>query len=52
MPYTATRRIYHMFGKKISKFVMYRKARRMCGEINSKLSVLESRFVKSRLHHV
>jgi len=52
MPYTATRRLYHMFGRKVSKYVMYRKAKRMCGEINSKLSILESRFIKNRLQHV
>lgn len=52
MPYTATRRLYHMFGKKVSKYVMYKKARKMCNEINRNMSLLESRFLKSRLHHV
>lgn len=52
MPYTATRRLYHMFGKKVSKYMMFKKAKKMCSEINSKLSLLESRFLKSRLHHV
>ena len=52
MPYTATRRLYHMFGKKVSKYVLYKKARRLCNEINRNMSTLESRFLKSRLHHV
>ncbi len=52
MPYTATRRLYHMFGRKVSKYVMYKKAKRMCNEINRNMSLLESRFLKSRLHHV
>jgi hypothetical protein len=46
----AVRRLYHVTGRKISKFAMYMKAKRMCNEINSKLSLLESRFLKSRLH--
>ncbi|MDP3790580.1 MAG: hypothetical protein Q8R38_00850 [Candidatus Omnitrophota bacterium] len=52
MPYTATRRLHHISGRKVSKYAMYRKARRMCNEINSKLSFLESKFLKSRLHNV
>jgi hypothetical protein len=52
MPYTATRRLYHMFGRKVSKYIMYKKAKRMCNEIHRNMSLLESRFLKSRLHHV
>lgn len=52
MPYTATKRLYHMTGRKISKYSMYKKAKRMCSEINSKLSLLESRFLKSRLRNI
>lgn len=52
MPYTSTRRLYHMYGKKVSKTVLYKKAKRMCNEINRSISLLESRFLKSRLHHV
>ncbi len=51
MPYTATRRLHHMFGRKVSKYVMYRRAKRMCGEINRNMVLLESRFLKNRLHH-
>lgn len=52
MPYTATRRLYHMSGKKVSKYVLYKKARRMCSEINRNMSLLEARYLRSRLHHV
>lgn len=52
MPYTATRRLYHMSGKKMSKYAMYRRAKKLCSEINAKLSILESRYLKSRLNHV
>ena len=52
MPYTATRRLYHMFGRKVSKYVLYKKAKKLCGEISRDMAVLESRFLKSRLHHV
>lgn len=52
MPYTATRRLYHMFGKKVSKYVMYRKARKLCNDISRNMSMFESRYMKSRLHHV
>ncbi len=52
MPYSATRRLYHMFGRKVSKYMMYKKARKMCSDINRNISLLESRYLKSRLHHV
>jgi hypothetical protein len=41
-----------MFRKKVSKYVLYKKARKLCSEINRNMSLLESRFLKSRLHHV
>lgn len=52
MPYSATRRLYHVAGKKVSKEAMYRKARKMCNEISRNMSLLESRYLKSRMNHV
>jgi hypothetical protein len=41
-----------MAGRKTSKYMMYKKAKRMCNEINSRLSLLEHRFLRSRLNHI
>lgn len=51
MPYTATRRLYHVSNKKASKDAMYRKAKKMCNEISRNMSLLESRYLKSRMNH-
>jgi len=51
MPYTATRRFYNAFGKKISRYLTYRKAKKMSSEISRDIASLESRFLKSRLHN-
>ncbi|MBP7055731.1 MAG: hypothetical protein KBB52_02625 [Candidatus Omnitrophica bacterium] len=50
MPYTSTRRLYNVVGKKISKVLSYRKAKRMCNEINRDILFFESRFLRSRLN--
>jgi len=50
MPYTATRRLYSIVGKKVSRFFGYRKAKRMYNEINRDMTSVESRFIRSRLH--
>lgn len=51
MPYTNTRRLYHMFGRKVSKYVMYKKAKRLYNEINRDMTALESKFLKPRFNH-
>ena len=51
MPYAATRRLYHISNKKASKEAMYRKAKKMCNEISRNMSLLESRYLKSRMGH-
>ena len=48
MPYTNTRRLYHMIGRKVSKYVMYRKAKRLYSEINRDMHNFESKFIRSR----
>jgi len=51
MPHLTTRRLYHVFGRKICRYFSYRKARRLYNEINKDMSFFEARFLKSRLHH-
>lgn len=51
MTYVSTRRFYNEFGRRMARFFLYRKARRLYKQINREISVIESRFVKSRLHH-
>lgn len=51
MPYTTTRRSYNMFGKKISRYFSYMKAKRIYSEISREMSAVEARFLKSRLNH-
>lgn len=50
MPYSATRRLYNVFGRKISRFFGYRKAKRLYNEINRDMTSVESRFIRSRMH--
>jgi hypothetical protein len=52
MPYIATRRLYNVFGKKVAKYLSYKKAKRLYNEINREMSIFESRFLKSRLGHI
>jgi len=51
MPYVSTRRLYNVFGRKISRYLSYRKAKKLYSEINREMSIFESRFLKSRLNH-
>lgn len=51
MPYIATRRLYNVVGKKVSRFLGYQKAKRMYSEISRDLVGLESRFLRSRMSH-
>lgn len=52
MPYIETRRLYNEFGRKIAKYLTYRKAKKLYNEINRDMSIFESRFIKSRLGHI
>lgn len=51
MPYASTRRLYNVFGKKIVRYMAYRKAKRLYNEINRDMTMFESRFIRSRLNH-
>jgi hypothetical protein len=50
MPYIATRRLYNVIGKKVSRILGYRKAKKMCNEINRDMSFFESRFLRLRMN--
>jgi hypothetical protein len=50
MPYTITRRQHNVFGRKVSRFFGYRKAKRLYNEINRDMASIETRFIRSRLH--
>ncbi len=51
MPYLATRRMYNIFGKKVSRYFSYKKAKRLANEINRDMAFFESRYLKSRMNH-
>lgn len=51
MPYAETRRLYHIFGKKIARYFLYKRAKRLYNEINRGLSVMESKMIRLRNSH-
>lgn len=51
MPYASTRNYYGEFGKKISRYLAYRRAKKMYSEINRALNFFELKYIKGRLHH-
>lgn len=51
MPYTATRRLYNVFGRKVSRFFGYKRAKKLYNEINRDIDSVETRFIRSRLSH-
>ena len=50
MPYLTTRRLHNVFGKKVVRFFMYKKAKKLCSEISRDMAFFEGRFLKSRAH--
>ena len=52
MPYIATRRLYNVLGKKISRYFSYRRAKKLYNEISRGMAFFESKYLKARLHHV
>ena len=51
MPYLATRRLHNTFGKKVSRYLSYKKAKRMYNEISRGIMFLEARYLRSRMSH-
>jgi hypothetical protein len=49
MPYLATRRLHDTFAKKVSKYLVYRKAKRMYNEINKGMMLFEARYLRSKM---
>ena len=48
MPHVNYKRICSSSGKRLSRNVFYRKAKRLCGEINRGLTALEAKILKMR----
>lgn len=51
MPYSQTRSFYGILGRRISRYLAYRRAKKMFSDINRALNFFEIKFIKSRLHH-
>ena len=51
MPYLATRRLHDTFGKKVSRYMSYRKAKKLYNEITREMTFFEARYLKSRMSH-
>ncbi len=49
MPYLATRRLHDTFGKKVSRYLSYKKAKKMCNEISRGMLLLEARYLRSKM---
>lgn len=49
MPYITTRRLHNAFGKKVSRYLSYKKAKKMCHEINRGMVLLEARYLRSKM---
>jgi len=48
MPHTSTRRNNNIFSRKIMKYLTYRRAKKLFGEINRDISAVESRIMRQR----
>ena len=48
MPYASTRRHHGIFARKVSKYLMYRRARRLFSQIIRGISAVESRMLRQR----
>ena len=51
MPYLNTRRLYHIVGRKISKYFLYRRAKRLYNEITRDLAFVETKILRARNGH-
>ncbi|MDD3905972.1 MAG: hypothetical protein PHS46_05520 [Candidatus Omnitrophica bacterium] len=51
MPYLTTRRLHDTFGKKVSRSRSYKKAKKLYNEINRGITMLEARYLRSKMSH-
>ncbi|MBN2452830.1 MAG: hypothetical protein JXB40_01035 [Candidatus Omnitrophica bacterium] len=51
MPHTGRGRGHYSHGRKQSKLSDFRKAKKLCEEISRAMSIFESKYLKTRLHH-
>ena len=49
MPYLTTRRLHDTFGKKVSRYLSYKKAKKMCNEISRGMMMLEARYLRNKM---
>lgn len=52
MPYAGANRAHSSKGKKMTRLMNYKRAKRLCIEINRDIAFFEAKFLKSRLHHI
>ena len=50
MPHLTTRRLNNIFGKKVMRYFMYKKAKKLCSMINRDMAFFEARFLRARAH--
>ncbi len=51
MPNNDSNRFQDSIGRKLAKFLICRRAKRLCGEISRDMSFFETRFLKPKPHH-
>jgi len=52
MPYSTAKRFHDSLGRRISRFFIYMKAKRMYDVITRDIAFFEARFLKSKMHGV
>jgi hypothetical protein len=50
MPHLTTRRSYNIFGRKVQRYFLCRKAKKLYANIDRRLAFFEARFLKNRAH--
>jgi len=50
MPHITTRRLPNIVGKKVMRYFMFKKAKRLCSTINRDMAFFEARFLRERAH--
>jgi pyoverdine/dityrosine biosynthesis protein Dit1 len=52
MPYLAMRRLHNTLGKKVSRYLSYKKAKKRFNEINKGMMMFEARYMRSKMSQV
>jgi len=51
MPYIATRRLYSVAGKKISRYSAIRRSKKLYNEVSRDMAFVEAKYLKTRMHN-